>query len=86
MLSQLVTGNARPFRAFPRERVGKKRGRRAEGQPPVGEGASDGGENKQPAAGKRHEGCLQDEWLALGRRLLPSLPAKCGAKGGRARV
>jgi hypothetical protein len=31
------------------------------GLPSVGEGASDGGKNKQPKAGKRHEGCLLEE-------------------------
>src|ERR1700691_5507326 len=62
-----------------------KRGRkirRDAGSAAGGEGASDGGtDKKQPAAAKRHEGCLQEEWLALGRS--PFLPSPAGGDGGK---
>jgi hypothetical protein len=63
LLSQLVTGNARAPAG----------GKMREGQPPVGEGASDGGKNKQPAVAKRHKGCLQKSGSPLG--VGPFLPS-----------
>ena len=48
----------------------------------MGEGASDGGNNKQPEAVKRHEGCLHDERLALGRNAFLSSSGDGGGKEG----
>jgi len=58
LLSQLVASSARG-----RDDPGKD----ARGPAAEGEGASDGG-IKAAKGRQRHEGCLQNEWLALGRR------------------
>jgi hypothetical protein len=62
-----------------KEKTGKERARAGR----RGEGASDGGMNKQPQAGKRHEGCLRNEWFALGRQ--PADPPSIGEDRQRCR-
>lgn len=62
LLSQLMAW----FRARPRfaPRGEGIRAKTREGRPP-GRGRVDGGRTSNRRAGKRHEGCLRNEWLAL---------------------